>query len=272
MKKIKSVFWGTPEISVHFLEKTKKLGFYFDLIITNPDRPTGRKKALTSSAVKKWAEKNSVNILQPEKIDDNFIEKLKKEEWDFFFVLAYGKILPKSILEIPRLGVLNLHPSLLPKYRGPSPIMSAILDDQKETGVSIIKLDEGMDSGPILSQEKVFVQEWEKNEEMEKKFAEIGATNFLEILSDFILGKITQKNQEDSEKTFCQKYQKKDMELFFPFDKKNARKNFLRYCASPKPFYFDQNLKRNIVTDAEWKSSNFVVKKIIPEGKNEREF
>jgi methionyl-tRNA formyltransferase len=101
----------------------------------------------------------NISTLQPEKIDDNFIDELAKEKYDFFFVLAYGKILPKKILDIPKLGVLNLHPSLLPQYRGPSPIMSAILDDQKETGISLIKIDEKMDHGPILIQKKIIVSE-----------------------------------------------------------------------------------------------------------------
>lgn len=272
MKKVKSIFWGTPDISVYFLEKLKILGFNFDLIITNPDKPSGRKKKITPPAVKIWAEKNKINFLQPEKINENFIINLKKKEWDFFFVLAYGKILPKEILKIPKLGVLNLHPSLLPKYRGPSPIMSAILDDQKKTGISIMKLDKEMDHGPILVQKKVLIEEWEKNNLIEKKFAEIGAEKFYEILKDFLDEKIEAKNQNHDEATFCKKYQKSDMELEFPFSKNNMRKNFLKYCAFSKPFYFDENKKRNIVSSAEWKNNSFLIKKIIPEGKKEREF
>jgi len=273
-KKVKSIFFGTPEISVHFLEKLKDLGFVFDLVVTNPDRPSGRKKVLTSPPVKTWAEKNNIKVLQPEKIDKDFIENLKKEKWDFFFVLAYGKILPKELLEIPKLKTLNLHPSLLPKYRGPSPIMSAILDDQKETGISIMELDEKMDHGPIIAQKKISVKEWKKNNIMEKKFAEIGAEEFYKILEDFLDGKITPTDQDHSQTSFCKKYQKSDMELEFPFAKKNARKNFLKYCAFAKPFYFDKNKKRNIVTSAHWceKNKDFIIEKIIPEGKKEKEF
>ncbi len=279
-EKTKSVFFGTPEISVHFLEKLKNLGFMFNLIITNPDRPVGRKKILTAPPVKIWALKNNIEVLQPEKIDENFMNELKERGsaalgiWDFFFVLAYGKILPVELLELPKLGTLNLHPSLLPKYRGPSPIMSAILDDQKNTGISIMKLDEKMDHGPILIQEKITVKEWEKNNIMEKKFAEIGAGKFFEILKNFLDEKITEVEQNHSQVTFCKKYQKSDMELDFPFTEKNSRKNFLKYSAFPKPFYFDENKKRNIITAAHWcpKHKNFVIEKIIPEGKKEKDF
>jgi methionyl-tRNA formyltransferase len=164
-KESKNIFFGTPEISVYFLEKLKELGFLFDLIITNPDKPVGRKQILTPPPVKKWAEKNNIDFLQPEKIDNDFFKELERRGFaapqknNFFFVLAYNKILPKKLLEIPSLGVVNLHPSLLPKYRGPSPIISAILDDQKETGFSLMLLDEKMDHGPILAQEKIKIDE-----------------------------------------------------------------------------------------------------------------
>ncbi len=264
---MKSVFFGTPEISVDFLEQTKKLGFLFDLIITNPDKPKGRKKILSPTSVKSWAIKNHIKIITPEKITDEFLEQIKN--YDLFFVLAYGKILPKKLLKIPKYGTLNLHPSLLPKYRGPSPIMSAILDDQKHTGISLMLLDEKMDHGPILKQKKINIQEWEKNRIIEYNFAKEGASLFLNILKDIKNKKIQPKKQNDNQATFCFKFTKKDMELSLPL---NQRKNFLKYCAFPKPFYFDKNKKRNIVTDAKWENNKFIIKKIIPEGKKEQEF
>ena len=270
-KKIKSVFFGTPEISVHFLEKLKKNDFLFDLIITNPDRPTGRKKILTPSAVKIWAKENNIEILSPENLNGEILGKLKN--YNLFFVLAYGKILKKELLDLPEMGVWNLHPSLLPKYRGPSPIMSAILDDQKKTGISLMLLDEKMDHGPILSQQRVTVQEWKKNFEMEKEFSEIGAEMFLKTLKKFQGDEIFPKEQNHDEATFCKKYEKSDMELEFPFSKDNARKNFLKYIAFPKPFFVKEN-KRYILTSGIWNpdKKEFEIKKVIPEGKKEREW
>lgn len=275
---IKTAFFGTPEISVYFLDKLKKLGFNFDTFITNPDAKVGRKKILTESKVSIWVKenypKNSKIILKPKKIDNNFVNILKKEKYDFFFVLAYGKILPKEILDLSKLGTINLHPSILPAYRGPSPIMSAILDDQKETGLSLILLDEKMDHGPIIIQEEVKITEWEKNSKMEEFFAEKGAEKFKEILDDFLNKKITPKEQVHQKATFCKKYIKSDMELEFPITEKNSRKNFLKYCAFQKPFFFDKNKKRNIITKANFNQENktFVIEKIIPEGKKERNF
>ena len=261
---MKKVFFGTPDISVYFLEKLKEKKFFFDLIITNPDRKVGRKQILTPSPVKKWALENNIPVLSPEKLDENFLEKIKN--FDLFFVLAYGKILKKEVLEMPKMGVWNLHPSLLPKYRGPSPIMSAILNDDKKTGISLMLLDEEMDHGPILKQKEIFVEEWKKNNEMEKWFAEEGADLFLETLADFGEAKIRPQEQNHSEATFCQKYQKSDMELKEPLE---SRENFLKFLAFPKPFFFKDG-KRYVVTDGKWENGKFKILKVIPEGKKER--
>ncbi len=269
-KKHKWVFLGTPNISVYFLEELKKIDLLPNLIVTNPDAPMGRKKILTPSPVTIWAEKNKIEVLKLKNILDLTMKPgFLVKKWDFFFVLAYGKILSKEILEIPKYGVLNLHPSLLPKYRGPSPIMSAILDDQKETGISLMLLDEKMDHGPIIAQQQFKITEWKKNDQMEKIFAELGAQLFYQNYYDIIDNIIIAKTQDDNEATYCHKYNKKDMELIIPL---NSRQNFLKYCAFSKPFYFDKNGKRNIVTLAEWADNKFIIKKIIPEGKKERDF
>lgn len=267
MKKIKSVFFGSPEISVFFLQKIKSLGFTFDLIITNPDNFIGRKKILTSSPVKIWAKNNKIKYYTPKIIDDSFLKKIKN--YDLFFVFSYKHILPKKLLNIPKFGTINLHPSLLPKYRGPSPIMSAILNDEKKTGVSLILLDEKMDHGPIIAQQKILINEWEKNEILEKKFAESGAELFFKIFQDFLNKKIKIKKQNHKKANYCRKYKKEDMELSFLL---NSRKNFLKYCAFSKPFFFNKEKKRIIVSNAEWKNNNFIIKKIIPEGKKEEVF
>ena len=261
------VFFGSPDISVYFLEKMLSLGIKPSLVVTNPDRKVGRKQILTESAVALWAAKNKVEVIKPEVLDEEFLMKLKSGNFDFSFVLAYGKILKEDVLNVSRLGTLNLHPSLLPKYRGPSPIMSAILDDQKNTGFSIMILDKKMDHGPTLMQQKVEVKEWKKNDEMEKTMAEMGAESFAEILHDFAAGKVVPQEQDHEQATFCKKYTKEDMQLHFPLE---SRENFLKYCAFPKPFYINEDGKRNVVTEAVWEENQFTIEKIIPEGKKER--
>ena len=272
---MKKIFFGTPNISVDFLEELKANNFYFDLIITNPDKPMGRKKVLTPSPVKEWALENKIKVLRPEKLDDKFLKELGDNNISaknsLFFVLAYGKILKKEILDFPEFGIWNLHPSLLPKYRGPSPIMSAILNDDKKTGISLMFLDEKMDHGPILAQKKIKIKEWEENRKMEKWFAEEGANLFMKVLIDFKKGKILPKKQNHRKATYCEKYHKKNMELKWPLEK---RENFLKFLAFPKPFFFDKNNKRNIVTDGCWnkKEKKFEILKIIPEGKKEKKY
>ena len=268
-EKLRWVFWGTPQISIHFLEELKELGMMPDLVITNPDALVGRKKILTPSPVAIWAKKNEIKVQKPEKLSPIPTELLN-DEYDFFFVLAYGKILRPEILEISKNGILNLHPSLLPKYRGPSPIMSAILDDQKETGVSLMLLDEKMDHGPIIAQQKFRVMEWQKNDKMEKLFAELGANLFHQTLTNkqgLFMGNLKKQNHDEA--TYCQKYTKEDMGLTLPL---NSRQNFLKYCAFSKPFFIDEKGRRNVVTQAEWQNNEFIIKKIIPEGKKERDF
>jgi methionyl-tRNA formyltransferase len=140
----KIAFFGTPDRAVFALNILKKRGIRPDLILTQPDRPQGRKLILTPPPVKEWAEKEGIPCIQPETLDQKTIEILKSENFDLFIVVAYGKILKKEVLSIPRKGAINLHASLLPELRGSCPIETAILEDNSETGVSIILMDELM--------------------------------------------------------------------------------------------------------------------------------
>ena len=148
MNNTKIAFFGNSKFSVFCLEEMKNLGQTPDIVITTPDRPSGRKMQLTKSETKIWAEENNISFIEQEKLkDESFLEKLK--EYDLFIVASYGKIVPKVILDMPKYGVLNIHPSLLPKYRGPSPLQEQILNDEKNIGVTVMKMDEQIDHGPI---------------------------------------------------------------------------------------------------------------------------
>ncbi len=136
-------FFGTDEFSIIVLNELKKADFVPALVVTVPDRPKGRGLKLTPPPAKLWAEENNIPFLQPENLSPSKF-KIPNSKFDVFIVAAYGKILPKTILDIPRCGVLNVHPSLLPLYRGPSPIEAQILDSAPEVGVSIMKIDEKM--------------------------------------------------------------------------------------------------------------------------------
>jgi len=204
---MKYVFFGTPEFAATILKNLIDAELIPVAVVCNPDRPAGRKKIITPPRVKDFILKNgdkSIEILQPEKLKD--IEpELKRISPDFILVAAYGKIIPASIIKIPKLGVVGVHPSLLPLYRGATPIQSVILDDKEETGVSLYILDQGVDSGPILNQSKIDINN-SNYLELEERLAQVASELLVKTLPNFILGKIQPISQDDKQATYTQKF------------------------------------------------------------------
>jgi methionyl-tRNA formyltransferase len=270
-KDLKFVFFGTPDVASETLEILKTNSYLPSLIITAPDRPQGRKMLVTPPPVKIWAEKNNIKCLQPEKIDQDFIEKLKIENADLFIVVAYGKILPENLINLPKFGSINIHYSLLPKYRGASPVESAILNGDKETGISIQKMEFKLDSGPIISQEKVSILQTEKAQELRERLIKIGAELLVKTLPDYLENKITLISQDEKLATFCKKIKKEDGLIILEDLENNPEKNynkFKAYANWPSTFFF-QNDKRVIITDAKIEDNKFIILKVLPEGKKE---
>ncbi len=205
----KYVFLGTPEFAAFVLEGLIKGGFPPSLVITNPDRPVGRKKLITAPPAKEVAQKNGIPLWQPEKLDSNEY-KSRVTGFDFAVVAAYAKILRQEVLVAPRLGTIGVHPSLLPKYRGASPIQSAILADETTTGVTLFMLDERVDHGPIIASIKYQVSSIENYETLMKKLAGLSADLLLETLPKFIDGKITPQPQNETFATYTKKFQTQD--------------------------------------------------------------
>ncbi|MDQ5949918.1 MAG: methionyl-tRNA formyltransferase, partial [Patescibacteria group bacterium] len=170
----KFVFFGTPDISVDVLDQLKSFDIIPSLIVTQPDRAQGRGLEITPPPVKVWAMKNQIPYLQPQKLKE-IEEDLEKVGADWYLVVAYGKILPNWLLSIPGRRVLNIHPSLLPLYRGPSPIESALLHGDTITGVSLMILDEEMDHGPLLGQADLEVSDSTTKKELYEKLSSLGA-------------------------------------------------------------------------------------------------
>lgn len=195
MKKI--VFMGTPEIAVPSLKALVENGFDIPLVITQPDKPKGRGQAVQFPPVKEYAISAGLNVYQPEKIKNNteVMEKLKSISPDFFAVVAYGKILPQDILDIPKTAPVNVHFSLLPKYRGPAPVNWAIMNGEEETGVDTMLMDAGMDTGDILLTAKTLIQK--KNAgELADELAITGAELLIKTLNEF--ENITPVKQDES--------------------------------------------------------------------------
>src|SRR3990167_7085225 len=155
------IFFGTPTFAAAILRTLLDAGFTPLAVVCNPDRPAGRKKTLTPPAVKTLISGGGkdISILQPEKLGSDFEEELKRLKADFYVVSSYAKIIPRRVLLLPRLGTIGVHPSLLPKYRGSSPIQSAILAGEKNTGVSLFLLDEKVDHGPVIAKGECAIED-----------------------------------------------------------------------------------------------------------------
>jgi len=269
---MKWAFFGTSEVSVYVLEELSKVGFIPALIITTLDMPKGRKLTLTPSPVKVWAQNNDIKILQPENLDESFIKELKNENWDLFVVVAYGRIIPKEILNIPQHKSINIHYSLLPKLRGASPIEGAILSDERETGVSIILMDEKMDHGPILAQEKVEVSSWPpKRSELMESLNQVASKLLTDIIPKWISGEIKPIEQDHDRATFVKMIKKEDALIDLKDDDYLNFRKIMAYERWPRA-YFVENNKRVTINQAIWKDDKLEIMKVTPEGKKEMNY
>ncbi len=209
---INVVFFGTPEFSKTFLaDLLSNEDFFVSAVVTQPDKPVGRLKELLPSPVKILAQEHKKEILQPENWQDAKItSKLASYNADLFVIVAYGAIIPNSILSIPKKGCINVHPSLLPELRGPSPVQSAILQEKTSTGVSIMMIDEKMDHGPILAQAKMNIEPEETSDELLKKAAIIGSPLLIDSMKKYLNGELTPVEQDHKKATFCKLLKKED--------------------------------------------------------------
>src|SRR3989338_555051 len=207
---MKFVFFGTPEFAAIIMEKLIKAGFVPEAVVCNPDKPVGRKKIITPPPTKLLTQKYNIPILQPEKLLD-IKSQLSDVNYQLFVVAAYAKIIPKEILEIPRLGTIGVHPSLLPKYRGATPIQTTILSGDEKTGTTLFLIDEKVDHGPILAKRTLEFPIFNfKFPILQQKLAELSADLLIEILPD-IKEKI--KNalpQDESQATYTKKFKTED--------------------------------------------------------------
>lgn len=188
---MKLIFMGTPDFAASALDELLKSRHQVTLVVTQPDKPRGRKKELQPSEVKELALQHGLPVFQPEKMKaPETLEKLKKYEADAIIVAAYGRIIPKTILELPKYGCLNIHASLLPKYRGAAPIQWAVLDGEEKSGVTIMQMNEGLDTGDILTQKEVLLAKDETSDSLFDKLSGLGAQLLLETLDAVEKGEV----------------------------------------------------------------------------------
>lgn len=272
-------FFGTPKFSVHVLDALERAGQLPALVITAPDKPQGRGLVLTPSPAKQWALERGIDVLTPSTLKDGeFLAELENTEWDLFVVAAYAKLIPKNLLDMPKKGCINVHPSLLPKFRGPSPALSAILADERATGVTIMQMAEKMDAGPIISQARIELEEdlWPpKGSEFEELLATEGGNLLAETIPHWLSGQIEAEVQDESAATFTRKFTDADSLIDLSG---NPREQLLKIRAFNNPpaggprgqrAHFFKDGKRVIVTDAEIKDGALLILRVIPEGRKE---
>ena len=230
------IFFGTPEFSVIVLKQLLKQKLKPSLVVTTEDKPVGRKQKLTAPPIKLFAQKNNIPILQGGRLMSNDKEKLQT---DLFVVAAYGNILSKDFLNIPTKGTLNVHPSLLPKYRGPSPIQASIINGDKETGVSIMLLDEKMDHGPILYQD-IYEKDLDSitAPELTKELAILGGKLLSQTIVDWMNNTITPIPQDDKKATFTKIIRKEDGHIDWNKDAQYIERQIRAYAQWPGAYYF----------------------------------
>lgn len=196
---------GTPDFAVPSLKKLIDVGYNVSAVVTQPDKPKGRGKKLLFPPVKEYALENNIEVLQPQKIKKNqeIFDKIKTLNPDFIIVVAYGKILPEEILNIPKHGCINVHASLLPKYRGAAPINWAIINGEKETGITTMYMEKGLDTGDILMQRAIPILYDDNAETVHDKLAQLGGEVLIETLERLKNGTLEPTKQNDNYATYA---------------------------------------------------------------------
>ncbi len=263
---LRFAYFGTPQFSTFVLDELTTAGLIPTIIVTTPDKPAGRGLAPTESPVKRWAVAHNIPLLQPEIFNEMTIATLRNAGCDTAVVAAYGKILPASILALFPGRAYNVHPSLLPRYRGTSPVESQILADEPHVGVSVILMDEEMDHGPIMMQEEIPQPNWPVSRSvLNERLWHAGGRLLARVLTD---GMPEPHAQNHTQATFTKKIRREDGELNLA---SSGRENYLKYLAYegwPGTYFFKDDVRYKI-TKASFQKGHFVVERVIPEGKRE---
>lgn len=202
------IFFGTHDFATKILQgliDDPKISV--DLVITQPDKPVGRKKIMTPPPVKILAEKHGLKIEQPQSLKDY---KLEAKTYQLGICCQYGLLIPENILNATKHGIINVHTSLLPKYRGASPIQSALLNGENETGITIMKMDKGLDTGPIILQKSLKIELNDTFQELDKKLAQIAILALLEGVFPYVKGKLKPQTQDNTQATTCREFNRDD--------------------------------------------------------------
>lgn len=262
---MKFVFFGTRELGAFVLEHLLKAGYTPSLVVTGPDRRAGRKQEFLSSPVKRMAKEHNLPLTQPEKSAE-LLSRPELKTAELFVLAAYGNILSKELVEMPPKGVLNVHPSLLPKYRGPSPERGALLNGDAKTGVTVMLMDEQVDHGPILAQEEFVIPKDITHEELHVKLGEIGGELLVKTIPAWIQGKIVSTKQDHSKATYTKKLSREDGEIDWSQPPEYIERQVRAFTRWPGAFTFWKG-KRVKILKTHIKEGKLVIDELQLEGK-----
>lgn len=272
---IKYAFFGSSRFSVIVLDELERLGFLPTCVVTMPDKPQGRGLTVLPNVVRSWADERGIKAFVPEKIDQNFVANLAAENCNVFVVASYGKILPRELIDLPPRKTLNIHPSLLPKYRGSTPLQTAMIDDAKESGVTIMQIDELVDHGPIVAQKKIAIAEWPTYEDFEEMMARAGAQLLAETLPKWVAREIQEHEQDHGAATLTKRIAKEDGCLDLSTDPYLNFRKIQAFHQWPKAYFILEHKGRDLrvkISEAAFEKGALVIKKVIPEGSREMSY
>ena len=278
MNNTRIAFWGTSRISVIILDEMAQEGLLPSLIVTAPPREKGRGLEVTKSEVGVWADTHNIPTLEPEKLDSEFIGRLSAYGCQLFIIASYGKIVPRTILDLPKYGTLNVHPSLLPKLRGASPIQSAILEDTPvglphEAGVTIMLIDDEIDHGPIVAQEKITVPNWPpKGAELEEILGTLGGKLLVRTIPLWVSGVIKSVEQDHDNATYTKKMTSGSGQIYLDDDSTRMFRKIRAFDTWPRAYFLTNRNGRDtrvVVTEAHLDNGILVIDRVIPEGRKE---
>ena len=266
----KIVFFGSFEFAVSVLETLVGAGYNIAAVLTNPDKPAGRNQIPSSPPVKLAAQKLNLPVLQPDSLKDlNMVKGLSTVGPDIGIVAAYGKIIPPEIFNLPRHGILVIHPSLLPKYRGPSPVQTAILNGDLNTGVTIMKIDNELDHGDIVAAADYKLSLATFSQEAHAALFKLGAELLIKTLPDYLADKIKPKPQDHSLATFTRKFKAEDGEIKQTDTSETAYRKILAFNPEPGAYVWLENKGKKLrlkILDASFADGKLELKVVQLEG------
>ncbi len=269
-------FFGTPDIASKTLEILKENGYIPKVIVTNEDTHSGRGLSIHESPVSVFAKENDIPSLKPQKLNREFLDEITKYNLDLNIVVAYGKIIPESVINNPKLGTINIHYSLLPKYRGASPLEQALLNGDTNTGIAIQQMVYKLDAGAVINQKEIPIDINDTKENLKEKLIKLGAELLVNTLPDIIDRKINPITQDETRATICTKIKKEDGEINIENNEDNLNYNKYRaFYGWPGIYFFIEKNNKKLrikINKASFKDNKFIIEKVTPEGKKEIDY